>query len=339
MERLLKSKVQQVRKDVKYLVFGGGGMRSLSYIGALEALVNHDSTIDEEYGKGILGLAGTSMGSCIATALAINVPILELRSLFEELCFNLPHLIKSLDIHSFTTKLGLSNGAFITDFATKILRRMMNKDDITFKELYAYSGKVLKLYAVNITKSRTIEMSVLNTPEMSVKEAMRRSCALPLLFQPIREKDAHGSIDYIVDGGVQRSIPAADFPSDKTMAFHPCFSPALETKEEEDEHGVKDLMNYMNNIMSCTLDQQSKDVIDRESFRYVVTVRPSVSTTSFLLSHSEIHQLFDSGMFALQSTLLNTESIGLLKMMFKGLEELVEEEIRDSVMPVSMVLP
>lgn len=63
------SKVNQ-----NYLVFSGGGLSGLIYLGTLRYLQQ------ENYYKKIKHIAGTSVGSIFATAFALNIPISEFES-------------------------------------------------------------------------------------------------------------------------------------------------------------------------------------------------------------------------------------------------------------------
>lgn len=63
-----------MKQLIKNLVFEGGGVKGLAYIGALEELANHGVSLDK-----IENVAGASVGSLTALLLALNYSISDIK--------------------------------------------------------------------------------------------------------------------------------------------------------------------------------------------------------------------------------------------------------------------
>jgi NTE family protein len=155
------------------LALGGGGVKGLLHIGALQELANHQPLQFPD------GVYGSSIGSILATYVAFGLPInkmiplvqkyLKLETIVPTPNFN--HLI-----NSFSTK-----GIFEMDMFESSLKNMFLDVglDISDKKLQDAS---MPLYIVssNITK-QTPSVLCGNVP---VIDALKCSCCIPALFKP-----------------------------------------------------------------------------------------------------------------------------------------------------------
>ncbi|MFZ5628633.1 MAG: patatin-like phospholipase family protein [Spirochaetota bacterium] len=156
------------------IAFGGGGARALSEIGVLSELERHQLEFDH--------VAGTSMGSIIATFYAMGLSSRQMSERFREflpsdkglLRYNLPFI------------------SFFRDRSVnRILRRLFGK--LRIEDL----PKPLTIIAADLISGQEIRMQ-----KGLVWRAVRASMSLPVIFAPVRH---HGY--YLVDGGAINNVP------------------------------------------------------------------------------------------------------------------------------------
>jgi predicted acylesterase/phospholipase RssA len=77
--------------------------------------------------------------------------------------------------------------------------------DWTFKELYEETGKVFHI-AVATMPRKTVYLSVLNSPDDSVLQAVTTSISIPFMFAPLKKGE-----QLFFDGSVYESCPGGPF--------------------------------------------------------------------------------------------------------------------------------
>jgi len=165
------------------LIFKGGGIKGLAYVGALEEYVKYENIDTVKY------LGGTSSaGSIVATLLASNHTLKEINDILYSVDWN------QLKDESFGyirntirlfTKYGYHKGNYFEKFINKVLFNKYNLENMTFKQLFETTKKYLKMVGTNVTTGETIHMDYIHTPNMSVAKAVRISSTIPFMFKPV----------------------------------------------------------------------------------------------------------------------------------------------------------
>ncbi len=194
-ERLEASQMLPPRR----IVFSGGGIRVVSYLGVLQVL--------EE--KNLLShlreLCGVSAGALVSLLLALQYRL----PVIERFCLEYDFgQIRSEDPEhalEFFEHYGIDDGTSLEKLIHKILYHKGFGPDTTFQEL-ATSGRVksIRVWASDIQNLEPIEFSAQKTPDISVAFALKASMAIPLYFIPPRHPTT-GNL--IVDGGVFDNYP------------------------------------------------------------------------------------------------------------------------------------
>lgn len=156
------------------IAFGGGGARALSEIGVLSELERHRIEFDH--------VAGTSMGSLIATFYAMGLTSREMSEKFREFLPSDKGLLRyNLPFVSF----------FRDRSVNRILRRLFGK--LRIEDL----PKPLTIIAADLISGKEIRLR-----KGLVWRAIRASMSLPVIFAPV---PYHGH--YLVDGGAINNVP------------------------------------------------------------------------------------------------------------------------------------
>ena len=86
-------------------VFGGGAIRGMCYIGAMQAL--------QEFNVEISSIAGSSVGSVFASLFALGYSIDEIKEFFLDFNFN---MFRDINISLFESDLSISKGEIFLDW-------------------------------------------------------------------------------------------------------------------------------------------------------------------------------------------------------------------------------
>ena len=176
------------------LVFSGGGVRVLAFLGVVEVL--HERNLLKQ----IQEFAGISAGSLVALMMSLNYSLTFLRRFCAEFDFSSlgefepEHLLNFLDTY------GVDDGKKIEYLLERLLHHKGFSPTVTFGELAA-SGTCRKLvvWASNLQTMRHVEFSAEKTPTISVIFAIRSSMAFPLFYTPTHHPETGHLLS---DGGV-----------------------------------------------------------------------------------------------------------------------------------------
>lgn len=228
----------------KNLIFKGGGVKGIAYVGVLAAL----ELASENFNFAeIERVGGTSAGAIIALAFALRLTAQELKSVLSgvdlDAMLDNKRWRERIDSVKYTvnksSKFGLASygstsGASIASSASselsehlgffpgKKLRDVFEKmlvwktgiQNCTFAELRAAGFKDLHVIGFNLSTKLAETFCVDRTPNVIIADAIRISMSIPFAFQPhsVYEKDADGRRTEIkrgvwIDGGVMENYP------------------------------------------------------------------------------------------------------------------------------------
>jgi predicted acylesterase/phospholipase RssA len=220
------------------MVFSGGALRSITAIGCIQFLEEHNMMCN------ITTFIGTSAGSIISLLATLGMSSLEMTLLIKEL--NKKDYIKDLDmsevLNLFQTY-GINSGTIIERFISEALSKKLGLGDISFLELAKQTGKNLVVCVGNISKEREEFWSVDTTPTMSVIKAIRTSCSLPIIFTPVLHKG-----DLYVDGGLYNHFPIDFFKGSNFADVIGVHVRSLSNNK------VDSIFSYMNRLLTSTMN-------------------------------------------------------------------------------------
>lgn len=181
----------------KILVLSGGGIRGISFIGALSAL--YDSNILQSMHT----FAGTSVGSLILFLYVIGYKPCELMDFVRALDIG---KLKTINVPLFLDAYGLDSGDKIMKTMEKFMLSKNLKRDITFTELFRKTNKTFIVTSVNISEQKAEYFSHTTHPNMPVALAVRMSISIPFIFTPVKYNNC-----LYVDGGCIDNFPLKQF--------------------------------------------------------------------------------------------------------------------------------
>jgi NTE family protein len=290
------------RKPV-HLVFEGGGVKGVAYVGALQVLGENDLLED------VTSVAGTSAGSITALAVALGFTPDEITT-----------LILNLDFEKF------EDGTFLTDAARLfedfgwfdgryaecvfecMANRKLGKPDATFLDLHARVGaepgfRDLYVVATDLDERDWVVMSHESErfASLPLARAARASMSIPFFFTA---QEIEGQT--FVDGGVLRNYPIDVFdgpievfdsspnadPGAPTLGF---FLGSLTGGEPS-----TDLLVFSEQVLETLLDQQVLELCqdpgqEANRLRTAFLNPLNIGTTDFGISDADKCRLIRSG--------------------------------------------
>jgi predicted acylesterase/phospholipase RssA len=184
-------KGEYVLDDFDAVVVGGGGLKGLSFLGAIH-FFKESGVLDK-----VETFAGTSVGAVICLLMALGYTPEDQLAMNLDASFlkmkPLSDMVKSRSLFDFSLLMEKLEEACVAKMDTSP----------SFRELRAFSGKSLRVVAYNASKNCQHLFSDVATPDVKVMEAVRYSCAIPLIFDTQTAENG----DVFFDGGLVNNLP------------------------------------------------------------------------------------------------------------------------------------
>jgi len=192
----------------KNLVFEGGGVKGIAYVGAMEVLKE----------KGVLSyiirVGGTSAGAINAVLVGLNYTPEETMKILSRMNFE-KFMDDSFgvlrDINRLTTEFGWYKGDYFRKWIGDLIAKKTGKPDTTFAQAMdqkaAKGFREMYFMGTNLSTHFAEVFSHEHTPRMCIADAVRISMSIPLFFAARRSPRG----DVYVDGGVLDNYPVKLF--------------------------------------------------------------------------------------------------------------------------------
>ena len=315
----------------KNLVFEGGGVKGIAYVGAMEVLKD----------RGILPnmrrVGGTSAGAINAALFALGFSNAEQNRILKKLDFK-DFMDDSWgfvrDAIRLASEFGWNKGDFFHEWMGKQVKKKLGDPHATFEDLRDAGRPDLYVYGTNLSTGFGKVFSIEHTPKRRIADAVRISMSIPLFFTAV--KDARN--DVYVDGGVLNNYPVKLFDREKYiektdrarmarttdyydkqnkgfLKTHPKSSPyaynretlgfRLDTEQEiavfrygaePNQRRIKSFPDYIKALISTVLESQGNLHIHSDDWQRTIYIDThDVGTTDFDLSDKKKDKLKEWG--------------------------------------------
>jgi NTE family protein len=304
--------------NIKNLVFEGGGILGVAYLGALDYLNEIDIL------PTIKNVAGSSSGALTSCLACFNLPFKELKTMaatldykkiieqkviplrcvnndfrnnFEKMFGNINSIYRL--IHNY----GWYSNNYFYNWIKKVIETQFDKnkkkppytfEDFKNKDIHIEKRPFKDLYVIgtDISYKTSVIFSYETTPKMEVAEAVKISMSIPLLFETVKIKD--NNKEYVfVDGGLMRNYPINIFDHNminyETLGIQFCNN----TKYKE----TKNIVDYITNLFDALLKVQ-EDIYNNDPINKVRTITINtggISSLDFNISDNDYKFLYDQG--------------------------------------------
>lgn len=272
----------------KNLVFEGGGVKGIAYVGAMQVLKDKGILPD------IMRAGGTSAGAINATLFALGFSTAQTRNILKTLDFNKfadDSWGVLRDTNRLVSKFGWNKGDFFHKWIGKHIKTKLGSPNATFRDLKNADKPDLYVYGTNLSTRFGEVFSFEHTPTVRIADAVRISMSIPLFFTAIR----NAREDVYVDGGVLNNFPIKLFDRRKYVSKAKM---ARKTKYYDKEN-------------TAFLKKNSKSspyVYNRETLGLRLDSRQEIGVFRYGKepAHYEINNIFDY-IKALSSTVLDSQ--------------------------------
>jgi NTE family protein len=281
------------------LVFKGGGVKGIAFVGALRELQKSNHL------ENVKRAGGTSAGALVAAMYALDYSIDQIETLMNSLNF------QSFEDDFSLLRLGTHYGLYVGDYILQFAHQLIvgcNKgfaEDATFADLRAAGCRDLYIFATNLNAHSVVEFSADNTPGAIVAEAIRASMSIPLFFKAWRFSNGVPDKHIYVDGGLLFNYPISFFDGARFAPVHNQANPETIglflqsplTNQANDELMFDTPLHYVRHLFETLLDSQDQDFIeDNLQFsRSVMIDDLGIPATKFNLTTDDVSNLIASG--------------------------------------------
>jgi NTE family protein len=278
------------------LIFEGGGVKGIAYVGALKVLEK----------KGIVSnirrVGGTSAGAINATLIALGFTNAEQRNVLWNLDFK--NFMDDTwgvvrDIQRLIDKYGWYKGDFFHEWISGHVKKKLGDPYATFQDLREAKRPDLYVYGTNLSTHFGEVFSIEHTPVMRIADAVRISMSIPLFFTAIR----NARNDVYVDGGVLLNYPVQLFDREKYIDAEKRTNMAVKT-----EYYVKENKRFLK-----THPSSSPYVYNKETLGFRLSPRSEIAVFRYGAEpqHEKIDDLFDYSKALITTILGSQENIHL----------------------------
>lgn len=262
--------------DIDALYLSGGALKGFCYIGMLKFLEEKDIV------KNIKAFYGVSVGSFASMLFVLGYSYKEIKTIM--LKFDFTTLIEPC-FENFIEKFGVNKGEKLDNFIKIFISNKNYPKDITLKEFYEKTGKYICCIATNISNKTGTYISHENFPDLELWKAVRMSCNIPVVFEPITYKGQK-----YVDGFLTENIPLPKIGGKNNLCVIIHTPPT--------EYNLNNLSEYMYNLLKTTLYKIHDIVLQKiKSSNNIVIIFTTTKTDSinFKISIEEKNKLIKIG--------------------------------------------
>ncbi|MCX7771124.1 MAG: patatin-like phospholipase family protein [Proteobacteria bacterium] len=187
------------------LVFEGGGIKGIAYVGALMELEKRGIL------QNINRVGGTSAGAITATLVALGYNNKEIYNVvnnmnFEDFFDDRWGIIR--DIINLFKNFGWNRGKKFRDWIGELIKGKLGNSEATFYDLVKSEKNIKQLYIIGVNLSTGFAeiFSHEHTPNMCIADAVRISMSIPFIFFAIRSNN-----NCYCDGGLIDNYPVKLF--------------------------------------------------------------------------------------------------------------------------------
>lgn len=267
-----------------FVIFGGGGIRGISYVGAYQALL--------ECGIKFSGFAGSSIGSVFATLCAVGYELEDIKEFFYSINIE---FFKDINFN-FGNQIALSKGElFLEWMRDKVESRFYGEGykkgqmpPVRFCDL----KEELIIYSVDLTNSKYHEFSKVYTPDAEVALAVRASVSMPGLFKPL---EMNGNL--IVDGDLMKSWPL--WRLSKTLSDKKERIIEFRLEDNDGTRNIVTALDYLNAVYNTISGFATDYIIDlyqqKDKFDYIKINTNEISVMDFMINTAKKQEMINVG--------------------------------------------
>jgi len=304
--KITETKVEDKVTSPECLVFSGGGIKGLAYVGAIKALE------EKKLFQKVKRFAGASAGAITAALLAIGMNGEELDKQMSSVDFATFLKKSNVDIEALVdkplefcleapaviideaTKRGLCDGSVFVQWLTSMFKLKGFDETTTFAQLYEKTGNELTIVLCYANCSKTVLACRKNDEigDMPIITAVRGSMSIPFVFEPLTWNN-----NTYVDGGTMYNYPIEVFDEEispeKTLGFILSTQSSILTPPRKEDDGI---LSHLACIYDAIMNVSYEYCFRMENHHRTIFIDTAgIGTLNFKLTEDQKKSLKDNG--------------------------------------------
>lgn len=287
---------------IENLVFEGGGVHGMAYIGALQFL--EDVSLLEH----LQSVGGTSIGALLAVAVALKLTPAQIHEDFCTLSKDavMPRRCFLEPVKNLVGDWGLNSLRPLRAWIDAWLERRTGNKNVTFTDVFVLNDINLHIAVYNRSKARDEIINQYTHPDMPISPCLVAAMAVPFVFVPAR---LPGSKDMYIDGGMTNNFPIYLFDNEDSGGEHGYNEHTLglrttsnkslyfATDVEYEVPPPRNIVEYYMGMVDVLMEaSQQRHERERDAERTCFIVVPSeISSLNFDVTEETREQLYDIG--------------------------------------------
>ena len=270
-------------EPIKTLVFGGGGVRGIAYIGVLKYIHQNNIPVNIER------IVSVSAGSIFGLTYAIGYTHSEMETIMNDLDMD---SLQDPKVRDFFNGYGIDTGNNVMKWLAELMERKNFSKTTTFGELFVKTGIRLTIVATNVNRYCAEGFDYINSPHMNVLKAIRMSMAIPFVFKNEKYKD-----NIYVDGGIVMTYPIKWLNINELQGTVGCKLSYFGENPNEVKEDIKDIRSYVYHIIACAVIQKDQSMNEKQEYaEKTITIKTTgVSSVNFKLTTEQKRDLIHLG--------------------------------------------
>lgn len=305
--RITETNAEDKVNSPECLVFSGGGIKGLAYVGAIKALE------EKNLFNKVKRFAGASAGAITAALLAIGMSADELDKQMCSVDFATFLQKSNVDIEALVDnpiesfcfkgveviadeikKRGLCDGSVFVQWLTSMFKLKGFDETTTFSQLYEKTGNELIIVLCYANCSKTVLAYHKNDElaNMPIITAVRGSMSIPFVFEPLIWDN-----NTYVDGGTMYNYPIEVFDEEvspeKTLGFILSTQSSIFTPPRKEDNGI---LSHLSCIYEAIMNVSYEYCFRMKNHHRTIFIDPAgIGTLDFKLTEEQKQSLKDNG--------------------------------------------
>jgi len=198
---------------VRTVVFAGGGIRGLAFVGALQELRDARGIDFGARSPKLDTVSGVSIGTLFALMIAIGYTVADITSVASTM--RQSDVLNTDPVRLLGGEISLDTGEKLRTRVETLLQKKGYSNTITMDELFHCTKVSLHVVVTDITTASVVHIDEKSHPNLQVTTALVASMTLPLIYPPVVAPDGH----LWIDGGILENFPVTRFDPQTLLGF------------------------------------------------------------------------------------------------------------------------
>lgn len=302
--------IDKLNTSIENLVFEGGGIKGISFCGAIQELEKNNLL------KNIKRYGGSSVGAIYASLLSIGYTSDEISNIILKTNFTdfVDHKVGYInDFYNLLNNYGYCEGDHFYNWIGTLIKKKTNNENYTFEELWNEKNIDLVITGTNLNTMKTIYYSYRTNPHMYIRDAVRISISIPILFRPIIWDN-----DVLADGGLIDNYPIhifdGEYPGEisaqkglcnancKTLGLKISSSNLLDFLDQNTITNITGLQSFLYKLLDIFCSYNNTHTLcQKDLIRSIIIDPGNIQTTQFNICDNDKHFLINQGIKATRS--------------------------------------